>query len=257
MRSTSDSDSDKKILNEEVLDEMYENDESIEETSDCKCSEILKMILKRICRKSFTVVDMMNEMKCINTLRIFMKINLEETSLMHVYHRHLLHLADHFNLQVRMLNSVELRNWLCQCWEHCSDLIAFKMSSQFTLWWCLKSRSWIESDDHDVYAKRSIKSSLLRLSEFNQAKTIINEIVESLTWNNWVEIENLIMKDVFSWLWNEMMIEKFYEFKIKNLIKEEFNLYLHHQCEQNEQLNKDWLRTMYFSLTQQIIHQNL
>ncbi len=198
VRSTSNSNSDKKILNKEVLNEMYENNESIEETSDCKCSEILKMILKRICRKLFTVADMMNEMKCINTLRIFVKTDLEETSLMHVYHKHLLHLADHFNLQVKMLNSAELKNRLCQCWEHCSDLIAFKMSSQFTLWWHLKSRSWIESDDHDVYAKRFIKSSFLRSSEFNWTKAIINEIAESSTWDNWIEIENLIMKDVFS-----------------------------------------------------------
>ena len=54
-----------------------------------------------------------------------------------------------------------------------------------------------------------------------------------------------------------MMIEEFYEFEIENLIKEEFDLYLHHQCEWNEQSNKDWLWTMYFFLTQQIIHQNL
>lgn len=115
VRSTSDSDSNKKILNEEVLDEMYENNESIEETSDCKCSEILKMILKRVCRKSFTVINMMNKMKCINTLKIFVKTNLEETSLIYVYHKHLLRLADHFDLQVKMLNSAELRNQLCQC----------------------------------------------------------------------------------------------------------------------------------------------
>ena len=60
-------------INKKVLDEMYENDESIEETSNCKCSEILKMILKKVYRKSFTVIDMMNEMKCINTLRILWK----------------------------------------------------------------------------------------------------------------------------------------------------------------------------------------
>ncbi len=134
VKSTSDSDSNKEILNEEVLDEMYENDESIEKTSDCKCSEILKMILKKVCRKLFTIIDMMNEMKCINTLRIFVKTDFEETSLMHVYHRHLLRLADHFDLQVKMLNSAELRNRLYQCWKHRSDLIAFKTSSQSTLW---------------------------------------------------------------------------------------------------------------------------
>lgn len=115
VRSTSDSNSNKKILNEEVLDEMYENDESIEETSDCKCSEILKIILKRVCRKSFTVVDMINEMKCINTLKIFVKTDLKETSLIHVYHIHFLRFADHFDLQVKMLNSAELRNRLYQC----------------------------------------------------------------------------------------------------------------------------------------------
>ncbi len=72
----------------------------------------------------------------------FVKTDLEETSLMHVCHKHLLRLADHFDLQVKMLNSAELRNWLCQCWEHRSNLIAFKMSFQSTLWWHLKSRSW-------------------------------------------------------------------------------------------------------------------
>ena len=131
------------------------------------------------------------------------------------------------------------------------------MSFQFTLWWCLKLRSWIESNDYDVYAKHSIKSSFLKSSEFNWAKAIINKIAEFSTWDNWVKTENLIIKDVFSWLWNKIIIEKFYEFEIKNLIEEEFNLYFHHQCEWNEQLNKDWLRTMYFFLTQQIIHQNL
>ncbi len=115
VKSTSDSDSDKKILNEEVLDEMYENNESIKEISNCKCNKILKMILKKVCRKSFTVINMMNEMKCINILKIFVKTDLEETSLMHVYHKHLFRLADHFNLQVKMLNSAELRNQLCQC----------------------------------------------------------------------------------------------------------------------------------------------
>ncbi len=48
VKSMSDNDSDKKILNEEVLNKMYENDESIEKTSDCKCSEIFKMILKKV-----------------------------------------------------------------------------------------------------------------------------------------------------------------------------------------------------------------
>ncbi len=115
VRSMSDSNSNKEILNKEVLDETYENDELIEETSNCKCNEILKMILKKICRKSFTIINMMNEMKCINTLRIFVKTDFEETSWMYIYHKHLLHLANHFNLQVKMLNSAELKNQLCQC----------------------------------------------------------------------------------------------------------------------------------------------
>ncbi len=74
---------------------------------------VKETIITKVCRKLFIIVNMMNEMKCINTLKIFVKINLEETSLMHVYHKHLLHLTDHFDLQVKMLNSAELRNWLC------------------------------------------------------------------------------------------------------------------------------------------------
>ncbi len=48
-----------------------------------------------------------------------------------------------------------------------------------------------------------------------------------------------------------------HETGIDDMFIEEFDMYLHHQRERNEQFNKRWLRTMFYSLSQQIVRQNI
>lgn len=44
---------------------------------------------------------------------------------------------------------------------------------------------------------------------------------------------------------------------VKQMIDDEFDLYLWHQCPVNGRSNNGWLRNMFFNLTQQIIRQDL
>lgn len=76
-------------------------------------------------------------------------------------------------------------------------------------------------------------------------------------WTTWETTGNLIVYDMFSWLFDGVTIDGKLERGIKDLIDEEFNMYLHHQREVNGESNRGWLRIMYFGLTQQIIRQDL
>ena len=69
--------------------------------------------------------------------------------------------------------------------------------------------------------------------------------------------ENLIVKDMFDWLWKGIKSKDEVETGIGDLILEEFDIYQWHQRERNGQSNRGWLRTMYYSLTQQLIRQDI
>ena len=116
----SNNDSENLNLNKEVL--------------NCKCRDISDVMLKRICKKSTAAAEMKNELKIINTLKIFVKIKINDDSLKHVCYKHLLRLVDHIKLQVNMLNFSELRKRLWRCWKQRHDLKTFKTSLETTLW---------------------------------------------------------------------------------------------------------------------------
>lgn len=75
--------------------------------------------------------------------------------------------------------------------------------------------------------------------------------------NKWLEDGNLIVKGIFSWLWDGIQTSNGYEPGVGDLIDQEFEAYLWHQRERNGEHNKGWLRTMYHSLSQQIVRQDL
>ena len=62
---------------------------------------------------------------------------------------------------------------------------------------------------------------------------------------------------MFSWLWDRLQTKDGFVEGVGELITEEFDMYRHHQAEINGVPNKDWLSTMYHSLTKQIIRQDL
>ncbi len=69
--------------------------------------------------------------------------------------------------------------------------------------------------------------------------------------------ENLLIQDMFVWLWAKIDSKKEHEMSIDNMILKKFDMCLYHQHERNDQLNKSWLKTMFYSLSQQIIKQDI
>ncbi len=62
---------------------------------------------------------------------------------------------------------------------------------------------------------------------------------------------------MFIWLWAEIDSEKEHKMSINDMILKKFDMYLYHQHEWNDQLNKNWLRMMFYFLSQQIMQQNI
>lgn len=71
----------------------------------------------------------------------------------------------------------------------------------------------------------------------------------------WSTAGNLIVKDLFTWLWEGVEIGDQKDDGIGGLINMEFDMYLHHQRESNGAPNKGWLRTIFYSLIQQLVRQ--
>ena len=62
---------------------------------------------------------------------------------------------------------------------------------------------------------------------------------------------------MFLWLETGITIDGDHESGVKNLIDDEFAMYLYHQYRIGGQSNLGWLRNMLYGVTQQIIRQDL
>lgn len=173
----------------------------------------------------------------------------------HVCHKHLHAMARHFGLQVKKLKTNDLRSRLRMIWGGRSDLIKFK--TDHATWFRLTSRPEVPDDYHGVYSQRQIRMNIEPRPTTDQKKMIVSEIAGPGAWDEWHETGNLIAPKMFSWLWDGVDCADGHEEGIGQEIQEEFDMYLHHQAERTGQSNKGWLRTMFFSLTQQIIRQDV
>ncbi len=221
--------------------------------SSCICRNIESSLLKRLRCKNARTFDIKTEIECIEMLQCIIACKLNEKFLKHICHWHFHALVDHFNLQIKKLNSAELRKCLETCWNNRNDLIAFKMTSEHIFWFQLSAQSQIKDDLHDVYAKWMIRQSIVFRSSAIQVEVIVNEIDELKTWAKWKTNENLLIQNMFVWLWAEIDSEKEHKTSIDDMILKKFDMYLYHQRERNDQSNKEWLRTMFYFLSQQIV----
>ncbi len=248
-------------IDSDVEEESEEEDDDaisqVKYQEGCACRGIENSLLERIKRKNAGTSGIKNETECIAALRMVIKSAPRGTNLEHVCHKHLHALAGHFGLQVKKLNTPALRSRLLACWQNRGDLDAFKVSPAHTTWFRLNSRPWVEDDDHGVYACRAIRKNLMPELTVGQAAAIVDEIGGLGAWATWHEEGNLIVQEMFAWLWAGVEFDGKHEPGIGDLITKEFDLYLHHQRERNAQSNKGWLRTMFYSLSQQIIRQDI
>lgn len=108
---------------------------------------------------------------------------------------------------------------------------------------------WAYQDD------KPPKNSIPTISDM-EAGSILDRLCPGSS-ELWHSDGMLTIPDVFSWLENGIWIDDIYEPGVKQMVDEEFDLYLWHQRPVNGRSNNGWLRNMFFSITQQIIRQDL
>ncbi len=241
----------------EVEEKAHASDDPNARQNRCPCRGIDRALLNRIRRKNAGTSGMKTETECLGVLRHIIECKSNGKALNHVCHRHLHALAGHFGLQVKKLNSAGLRKRLGACWDNRNDLVALKTNPARISWFRLSSRPQVEDDLHGVYAKRTVRKSIASRPSAKQAEAIVNEIGGPGAWAEWETNGNLLIQDMFVWLWAGVDSEGEHEAGIGDMILEEFDMYLYHQRERNGQSNKGWLRTMFYSLSQQIIRQDI
>ena len=124
------------------------------------------------------------------------------------------------------------------CYEHRDNLDAYKAASSQKF--RRTQRPDVEADAHGVCSQWPGRSCLLNDLSVNQAKSLVEEVAEVGAWDAWHRDENLMIKNVFDWLWEStMMVDNVFEIEIGGLIDQKFNIYLFHQDIKNDQNNKD------------------
>ena len=222
--------------------------------SKCRCRKLSHPFLKRLSRKNIKSAGLDSEQRRIAALGEMVK---HGEGLEHVCFKHLKDFGAHFGLQVKALNATKLRYRLGAAWQQRRDLDSFKVNSITKNWWRRLSRPALEEDAHGVFAHRMERDSLTRALTVDRAQMIIEDIAGSDAWTTWSDTGNLIVKGMFSWLWDGLQTDGDFVEGVGDLIAEEFDMYRYHQAEINGVSNKGWLRTMYHSLSQQIIRQDL
>lgn len=167
---------------EEIDSEISINIHRKKKHWDYVCRDIESSLLEKLRCKNVKTFDIKTKIECIEVLWHIIACMSNEKFLKHVYHQHLHALVDHFDLQIKKLNSAELRKHLETCWNNWNNLIAFKMTSEHIFWFRLNAQSQIEDDLHDVYAKWAIRQSIVFRSSVKQAEVIVNEINELKIW---------------------------------------------------------------------------
>ena len=225
-------------------------------TIDCSCVYVSTNLIERLKRKTSIEIDMKHAHECLIVVyQLLTSSNKHDFS--HVCHRHLILIEDFLELKVNELIFVKLRYRLKACWEHKMNIDALKIDHATHQWFRLRKRSTVSNDDLDVYQYRSKFWQLLQSLSLKMTQSIVVELIDDDAWDKWESNENLVIRDMFSWLWKSIVMNEDRKTEINDLIQKKFDIYLHHQRERNEKSNYDWLRIMLYSLIQQMIKQNL
>ncbi len=251
-----------KVNNANDEDEEIDSEISIiihckKKHSSCICKDIEFNLLKRLKCKNVRTSDIKTEIECIEMLQRIIACKLNKKFLKHICHWHLHAFVNYFDFQIKKLNLAELRKCFKVCWDNWNNLIALKMNFAYIFWFQLSFQSQIKDDLHDVYMKWMIRKSIVFKSSIKQVEIIVNEINKSRIWAKWEMNKNLLIQNMFVWLWAEIDSKKEYKTSIDNMILKKFNMYFYHQREWYNQSNKSWLRTMFYLLSQQIIKQDI
>ena len=262
--SSSESASDDGSSVEERLSSMVDQESSSEEDVEkpaCRCVNITPKILELIERKANDPGSIKTDMEAVAVVRQLIEARGSDAfnTFKDICYRHLVNISILFGLQVRKPKADDLRRQLKACWDNRDRLDAFRVQDlETSAWFRLSRRGTTENDELGCFSKRAANETLIEPLGALQAQLIVDEYAGPGSWDTWMQDGNIIADNLFEWLWSGVHDENgVLETGIGTLIHEEFDMYLHHQQRRNGQSNRGWLRTMYYSLTQQLIRQDI
>lgn len=195
----------------------------------------------------------------IETLRQLIQANPERSeSLDHMCYAHLKAVGGHCGLQLKLLKRNELQLRVQTIYQSRDNLNAFKSDPYHATWFRLADRPSIPSDSLGIYSTTIRTPPRLTAIADIHAAQLVKEISGSAdAWSEWLETGNLVVGGLFAWIFDGISSDTGYEAGIGPQIEEEFLMYEHHQREINGKPNRGWLRTMLYSVVQQLVRQDL
>ena len=226
---------------------------------DCTCWNVADALKRQLEQRSSKAASMQTNEQCLAMLKSILSHSRkrEEKNLDHVCYAHLVLLGSHFGLQTNGLNRTRIKERLLTAFEAGGNLDTFKMDKKTSSWFRESRKSPVPSDELGYYRCKPSRSSVLRDLSPETARAVVEDLAGPDAWSTWVTDGNLIVKGLFSWIFDGVSRNDQYEPGIGDLVDEEFSMYLHHQREKNGRPKNEWLKTMTHSLTQQLICQDV
>lgn len=213
----------------------------------CTCKHISSTLLVRLDRTGARASTIYSDDEYVSALRTIIGTVPQGDRLKHAYFLHLKILGGRFGLQVKHLKLKQLRLRLRAIWNHRGALDQFKTRPDRLDWFRLRGRPQVEDDERGIYSQRVRLSSIFRRPTPEHLALIVDEIGGNGAWETWKRDGNILIQDLFGWLWVGVEYNGMSEAGIKKEIDNEFDMYLYHQRESNGTSNKGWLRMMFFS----------
>jgi hypothetical protein len=176
----------------------------------------------------------------------------------HICYQHLKAVGGHCGLQLKVLKRFGLQLRIQALHQRQGDLNSLRTGPDTHTWFRQADRPAVPSDRLGIYSTVAIDSLKLVPTTDALAERLVGEIAsDARAWSLWLEEGSLNVRGLFSWLFTGIEMDGEFEAGVGPYIEEEFLMYEHHQREINGKPNRGWLRTMLYSLTQQLIRQDL
>ena len=121
-----------------------------------------------------------------------------------------------------------------------------------------KNTAWFRiKDPHRIFAYNPVPNAIsIPVMSDQLACTILDECCENGA-EIWDQEGTLTVPGMFSWLETGVTVDGRHEPGVQGLIDHEWSMYLHHQHRISNASNLGWLRNTLYSITQQIMRQDL
>ncbi|KAI9689819.1 MAG: hypothetical protein M1822_009701 [Bathelium mastoideum] len=173
--------------------------------------------------------------------------------------KHLRAMGGILGLKTKRLTNPDLVSRLEFVYKNRDRIGDIKTGRETFTWWRLTARPYIQSDQLGIFKYepgRPIRSMRGEITH-EHAKTILQKLhMSRAQWDNWME-DGSVNLDCFRWLWDAPPKDaEPGSRRLIDMIREEYDMYLHHQRELNGEPNYGWLRSMWHGIGQQIIRQD-